>query len=84
MREDMAGRAVSSRRSVFLTVVAVEGIDGEQGAGQDFVAEGYMAGVVVGIAPCRVVGCVFGAVDGPGQFEEAASAAEDLVGGGDV
>lgn len=70
--------------SVFLSVVVVEGIDREQCVGEDFVADGYVAGVSVGIAPCRVVGYVFGAVDGPGEFEEAASAAEDLVGGGDV
>ena len=70
--------------SLFFAVVVVEGIDGEQCVGEDFVADGYVAGVAVGITPCRVFGYVFGAIDGPGQFKKAASAAEDLVGGGDV
>lgn len=33
MREDMAGRAASSRRSVFLAVVVVEGIYGSSVSG---------------------------------------------------
>lgn len=84
LQEDMTRQVVSSCRSVFLAVVVVEGIYGEQCVGVDFVANRYVALFAVGIALCRVVGCVFGAVDGPGEFEEAASAAEDLVGGGDV
>lgn len=50
--------------SLFFAVVVVEGIDGEQCVGEDFVADGYVAGVAVGIAPCRVFGYVFGAIDG--------------------
>lgn len=67
-------------QSEFFAVVVIKCVNRKQGVGEDFVADGYVALCAAGVAACRVMGGVFGAVDEPRQFEESVSAAENIVG----